>query len=348
MALNQIAQANALVVDLGMHTVRMGFACDPCPTCTIDVQALLKDKEVFASTSASVLAHAIYDEFQAKLQQYLVDPLPMIVAINHDARPSFIFKLLDHLLSVFPGVAFHSAISCAAYASTHNTAIIVDCGYTATRLALVIDGVIAFMQPILDFSGKRLSEELLSAMESKHDAVCSASQESCDVFSCPASVELTILVQKILKEMCAVSLDPQRDEEISINTFIYEEKINLPCGHTIILNKELFSIVEDMLEKSRLSTLIEGILESSLMACQQSKEKIPIVMVGGLARLSNLAKRIQQDLCGKGSVQMTDDAINAVWQGGASFVGIETLGDFLITRALLDEQGPEILMKVVM
>lgn len=346
MALNQLPQANALVVDLGMHAIRIGFACDPCPTCMIDVQALLRDKE--SSISASLIAQAIYDEFQTKLQQYLVDPLPMIIAVNHNTRPSYIFKLLDHLLSVFPGVAFHSAISCAAYASTHNTALIIDCGHTATRVAIVIDGVIASLQDVPEFSGKRLLEELLNAMESKHDAVCSISQELCSIFSSPMSTKLTLLAQRILREMCAASLDPQKDEQISINTFTYEEQISLPCGHTIALNTELFGIVESMLEQSKLRKYIEDALESISTTCQQLKGSIPVVMVGGLARLGNLAKRIQQDICDKGNVQMTDDAVNAVWQGGASFVGIETLGDFLITRALLDEQGPEILMKVIM
>lgn len=344
MALNQLPQANALVLDLGMHTVRMGFACDPCPTCTIDVSALFRDKEV----SASALAHAIYSEFQTKLQQYLVEPLPIFIAINHDTRPSFIFKLLDHLLSVFPGVAFHSAISCAVYASTHNTALIVDCGHTATRVALVLDGVIASMQSVTDFSGESLLAHLLSVMKDKHTRVCSSLQTSCDIFTHPVSTELTLVAQTVLQELCAVSLDPQKDEEMANTTFIYEEEVKLPCGHTIILNHELFGIVESMLQQSKLSAIIATMLESPFIAHQQSKGNISVVLVGGLTRLSNLARRIQQDLDSKGSVQSTDDAINAVWQGGASFVGIETLGDFLITRALLDEQGPEILMKVIM
>ncbi|EFO65440.1 Actin related protein [Giardia lamblia P15] len=344
MALIQLPQANALVVDLGMHTVRMGFACDPCPICTIDVSALSQDKEL----SASTLAHAVYDEFRAKLHQYVAEPLPVFIAINHDVRPSFIFKLLDHFLSVFPGVAFHSAISCAAYASTQSTALIVDCGHTATRLALVVDGVIASVQSVSSFSGERLLGELLSVMDNKHTAVCNLLETSCDIFTRPTSTDLAFLAQKLLRELCTVSLEPQKDEEIATTTFIYEEEIKLPCGHTITLDKELFGIAEGMLQQSKLGTLILTTLETPSIAYQQSKGNIPVVMVGGLARLNNLTRRIQQDLRGKATVQSTDDAINAVWQGGASFVGIETLGDFLITRALLDEQGPEILMKVIM
>ncbi|TNJ27235.1 Actin related protein [Giardia muris] len=339
MALFQLVQANAFVVDLGAHRLKLGLAHDVGPTTFLPFQPVyLAEPER--------LAQRLYDAYRTTYAALVSEPQPVFLAVAQDARPSFLFRLADCLLSVFPGVVFHSALSCALYASGRLTCVLLDAGQRALRVVTALDGVLLDVVRESRFCGAAFECELLRLLRGGAGGTFEGALG--DASELVPGTPLAELLDGVKRDFLAASLDPGRDAAISKTTELYTASFRLPCGTELVLNGEKHGLFEELYGRSELLGTVTTALETKALTSGCSGGGVPLVLSGGLSGLANFGRRLSRDLRGaRAAVVGSQDAANAVWQGAAAFVGVGILQDAMITRRALDEEGAHLLARVV-
>ena len=230
----------------------------------------------------------------------------------------------------------------ALYSTGRTSGIVLDSGFSVTRITPVHDGYnVRLGNRNLDIGGINVSDLLRKKLTDKG-------------FTFKTQSEYRSL-RHICEKLCYGAIDFEKeshDNDVTPNTEVYQ----LPDGRTIKLGAERFQCVEVLFQPLKFGFEYFGVHElvndSITKLDEDLKEEMfsNIVLSGGSTMFPNFDKRLQKEMIiyhANAKINAPAERDLATWRGGAI---ISTLSQFLdrcISKEEYDEHGPCIVHKKV-
>lgn len=366
-------ELRTLVIDIGSHMSKVGFAGDEAPRCTfrslvgfpkypLAFPALsCQIKDVYIGNEASDKAAILYlrslinddgvltnEVDMDKLYHHIfyselrVDPMEYAVLFTdhhgrQDARKAQREKLAQVMFETFSiqSVFIEYPTTLAAFTSGKFTALVVDCGHSDVEASVMIHGYrIPNFCNHLGFGGRFLTEYLLRILG-----------ENAVLFNTRSNLDMA----RDIKEKLCYTAENFYAEEDSHKPNDEYTRLN---GDTITVGDQRFrcpeALFQPWLAKHEACDGIHKIINNLIQKCDADVQRElwgNIVLSGGSSLFKGFPERIEKEcsLCApltmKVKVVAAPERGNAAWIGGSMFASLATFPSMAFTRYEYDEAG---------
>ncbi|XP_062966057.1 actin-like protein 9 [Cynocephalus volans] len=366
-------KTDAVVIDMGTGTCKVGFAGQARPTYTVATIVGCHPNKP-ATTGQPRLATFIGEAARVRPELTLVQPLHGGIIVDWEAAELIWRHMLEHDLQVatqdhpllfsdppfspatnrekLVEVAFESLHSPAMYVASQSvlsvyahgrvSGLAVDTGHGVTYTVPVFQGYnLPHATERLDLAGNHLTAFLAETLVRSG---LSLGEQGLDV------------VQDIKHQHCYVASDIQKEQARPEHQ--YRQTLQLPDGQTVTLGRELFQCPELLFNPPE----IPGLSPVGVPAmAQQSLCKVPlevqaevaqhVLLCGGSSLFTGFEGRFRAELLSRlppeahVAVVAQPARSISVWIGGSILASLRAFQSCWILREQYEEQGPHVVYR---
>uniref|UniRef100_A0A7S1PY26 Actin n=1 Tax=Neobodo designis TaxID=312471 RepID=A0A7S1PY26_NEODS len=358
---------NAVVIDLGTGSTRIGFSGDDAPRLEAPtVISTAKDGTVECFSKAykarettpvtRVMDRGLVKDW-AGLEHIMMHVYELLNLSNDPNAPVLIseaalvpkeqreqmVQLLFEKVKI-NSLYFSTAPVLSLYSSGRTTGMVVEMGHGTCHTVPIFEGFGLFHSILeLDYGGTDLTEMVMQMMRSNGANVSPAHQYE---------------VAQYLKETHCVTQPDKGSYTIAVAEANKHDTVSheLPDGTTVTLNNDRYKPTEALFDPSIIGREglrgggIQILAAESVKKCDADIAPLMlgnIVLSGGTSLFRNMAERLHrevQEQCPleKVRVHAGTERRHAPWVGGSIFASLPTVQDMWVTRAEYDEMGPDV------
>lgn len=230
------------------------------------------------------------------------------------------------------------------YGVGSTSGVVVDAGYTSTRVSAIINGRnYLHLQKTLDFGGNQLTTLLKENLNNKG-----------------IKLEITV-ADKIKAKICYATNNYQDNLDKLKSGEVKEKSYELPDGRFIKLGEEQFNGVENYFKPYLYGSLCPGlpvIIEEIISKFDYSQRRLlyqNLCLAGGGVLIKNFEKRLIQDVVDisppsfgvSTPSNISDNKQNLAWLGGSIVCALNTFKSSWIEKRDYEECGASVCIRKV-
>jgi actin len=359
---------NAVVIDLGTGSTRIGFSGDDAPRLDAPtvISTVPEKDDVYQCFSGAykeretrpvtrVMERGLVTDWVGlermmthvyKLLNLANDPNAPVLITEAALVPKEQREQMVELLFEKVGVQslyFSSAPVLSLFASGRTTGMVVEMGHGTCHTVPVFEGFGLFHSILqLDFGGTDLTEAV------RQQIAASTGQN----LSAAHSYEIA----QFLKETYSVTLPDKGSYSIAVSEANKADQIRheLPDGTVVTLGTERYRPTEALFDPSVLGREglrgIQHLAVDSVRKCDLDIAPVMlgnIVLSGGSSLFRNMTERLHREVqeqmpTEKVRVHAMTERRHAAWVGGSIFASLPTVQDMWVTKAEYDEMGADV------
>ncbi len=365
-----MSNQQALVIDAGSGTTKVGFAGDAAPRAefptivgrtrhtrvTVGAGQFYVGDDAWAKLATLTLSSPIsrgivtnwpdmervfhygyYDQLRVAPEQHPV--LVMEAPLNPKANREKVVQMMFDTYNVPDAYVAIQAVL-ALYASGRTTGIVVDSGYGVTHTVPIYEGYcLPHAVERLDLAGADITDYLKTLLARRGYSFTTTAQRE--------------IVRDIKEKLGYVALD-YNAELAKHKTSPHLQAYQLPNRRMVKIGTERFRCAEALFQPSLIGLQQEGLHKAtfnSIMKCDVDIRKDlynNIVLCGGNTLFPNFAARMTHEIKALAPASMTIKVIAAperkysAWIGGSILSSLATFRQMWITKAEYTEFGPAI------
>lgn len=361
---------NALVMDVGSASCKIGFAGDDDPKCVLPTvvgkpKHKFEESRQFVGYEAqskkallsltwpvqrgvvtdwddmrTILDHVFKDEFTAKLSEHavLVTDTPENPKTNREQMAQVLFETYQ-VPALF--VAYQAVLS--LYSAGRTTGLVVDIGHGVTTAVPVYEGYsITTAVRRNDYAGFDLTEMMMKALSDRDYRFMTAASR--------------LDAQAMKEANCYVPDDYEKEAETQKNK--ESKTYELPDGKKITLGDERFRIPETLftpdLAGRPADQSLPRMVQDAVFRCEVDTRRPlykNIILAGGTSLLPGMQARLKKEVAkkcpfaGESNVAAPPTRLLSAWTGGSILAVQSTFETMWVDRKDYEDEGIQILHK---
>ncbi|KAJ5073817.1 actin [Anaeramoeba ignava] len=285
--------------------------------------------------------HSFYNELRVAPEEHplLMTEPPLNPKSNREKTTEIIFETFN-----IPDFYLSNSPSLALFASGRTTGIIIEMGYQLCNSVSIYEGS-ALNDSVLRMSigGKNLTDYLMKILNERGYSFTTTAERE--------------IIRDIKEKLCYVSLNFDKDMEMSYITDPLEKNYELPDGNIITIGNERYRCTEPLFKPSLIGISQIGIHEiiyNSIMKCDEELRKDMfenIVLSGGTSMFQGIKERIEKEIIQLSPKNMKIKVISpperkySVWIGGSILSSLSFFNRITISKEEYEEFGNSIIHK---